>query len=517
MEKEQTATRFAAIFNGLQCAYGTYTIDKLQAEGKRKGRAQVLKTVRTTSTWIGHLSGKGAAIGIVPINEDDCCVWGCIDIDTYSLDHHKLIQEIRRREMPLVVCRSKSGGAHCFLFTKSWISAKLMQDALTHMSAVLGYGGSEIFPKQIKLYLDRGDVGNFLNLPYYDAEDGMRYGIQDDGTSATLEVFFEMYEKYVQTPEQVEAILLDEANSNLIISDGPPCLQTLCQQKIGEGSRNNGLFNVGVYLRKAFPDTWDTELMGYNQRFFDPPLPLAEVMIIAKQLQKKDYTYKCKDAPINAHCNSTVCRTRKYGVGDGEGSAKSVANLRKYNSTPPVWFVDVNGVPVELDTEALMNQAAFQKTCVDQLNSYPRSVKRDVWENAMNRLLKEMTETEGAVIDASQDSSITGQFYDLLEDFCTAMQQAESREEILLKRPFTDEETSTTMFRLKDFQAYLNKNKFNEYKPHKIAQRMRDIKGSPTSIFVKGKAVRIWEIPSFKTFDKEGLATKTQGYGREPF
>ena len=83
MEKEQTATRFAAIFNGLQCAYGTYTIDKSQTEGKRKGRAQVLKTARTESTWTGHLSGKGAAIGIVPINEDDSCVWGCIDIDTY--------------------------------------------------------------------------------------------------------------------------------------------------------------------------------------------------------------------------------------------------------------------------------------------------------------------------------------------------------------------------------------------------------------------------------------------------
>ena len=126
-------------------------------------------------------------------------------------------------------------------------------------------------------------------------------------------------------------------------------------------------------------------------------------------------------------------------------------------------------------------------------------------------------ETEGAIIDASQDSSITGQFYDLLEDFCTAMQQAENREEILLKRPYTDEETDITMFRLKDFQAYLNKNKFNEYKSHKVAQRLRDIKGHPTSIHVKGKAVRIWEIPSFQSFEKEGLTTKTQTFEEAPF
>ena len=62
------------------------------------------------------------------------------------------------------------------------------------MSAALGYGESEIFPKQIKLHLDRGDVGNFLNLPYYDHENGLRYAILDDGTSANLEEFIDLYE-----------------------------------------------------------------------------------------------------------------------------------------------------------------------------------------------------------------------------------------------------------------------------------------------------------------------------------
>ena len=74
---------------------------------------------------------------------------------------------------------------------------------LKHIAAALGYGGCEIFPKQIKLSLERGDVGNFLNMPYYDAEDGLRYAIKDNGQSATLEEFFELYNQYVQTPEQV--------------------------------------------------------------------------------------------------------------------------------------------------------------------------------------------------------------------------------------------------------------------------------------------------------------------------
>ena len=43
-----------------------------------------------------------------------------------------------------------------------------------------------------------------------------------------------------------------------LIADGPPCLQILCAEKISEGGRNNGLFNIGVYLRKAFPDSWES-------------------------------------------------------------------------------------------------------------------------------------------------------------------------------------------------------------------------------------------------------------------
>ena len=165
--------QFSAIFDGLKQAYGTFKIEKKTQSGKNSGKAAVIREPRTTALWEGHLAGTGQAIGIIPINEDNECKWGCIDIDQYPLDHTDLISKIRSARLPLVVCRSKSGGAHCFLFTKKWIPARTMQETLQQVSTALGYGDSEIFPKQVKLNLDRGDVGNFLNLPYYDAEDGL--------------------------------------------------------------------------------------------------------------------------------------------------------------------------------------------------------------------------------------------------------------------------------------------------------------------------------------------------------
>jgi len=501
---------FSKIFDGLKAAYGTYRVKRTAQSGKNVGQAAVVKAPRTPALWEGHLSGKGDALGIIPINEDNSCVWGCIDIDTYPLDHKELISKIRKAKLPLVVCRSKSGGAHCFLFTTTWISAQEMQETLHHIAASLGYGGCEIFPKQVKLFLDRGDVGNFLNMPYYDAEDGLRYGIKDDGQSATLHEFFEMHKKYAQTPEQVGGITVEE-DASIPVKDGPPCLQILAREKISEGGRNNGLFNLGVYLRKAFPDSWESEFLKYNSQYLDPPLGLEEVNVVARQLQRKDYTYMCKDTPICNHCNAELCKTRKFGI-DAAVSGVVIANLRKYNSTPPVWFVDVGSRPLELETEALMNQTVFQRSCVEQLDFMPRSVKRDMWETRINLLLQEMAEHDGSIVEVSQDASIEGQFYDFLEEFCTSMQQAQAREEILLRRPWTEEEEEKTYFRLKDFEAFLKKNRFFEYKSHRIAQRLRDINGDATSLKIKGKAIRVWSIPAF---DGSAAGVKVPDMGQE--
>lgn len=507
------AERFSRIFDGLEQAYGTYKIEKRTAAGKNTGKASVIRESRTMRHWEGHLSGKGDGIGIIPINEQNACVWGCIDVDQYPLDHGVLVQKIRRLRLPLVVCRSKSGGAHCFLFCSTWIPAKDMQETLKHMAAALGYGGSEIFPKQVQLSLDRGDVGNFLNMPYYDAENGLRYAIQDDGSSATLAEFFELYERYVCTPEEIEALTVEQPKGDVPIKDGPPCLQILASQKISEGGRNNGLFNLGVYLRKAYPDSWESEILTYNLTYLDPPLPLSEVNIVAKQLNKKDYAFRCKDAPINAYCNAELCRTRKYGIGSAISGA-SIANLRKYNSNPPVWFVDVNGKPLEIDTEGLMNQVAFQKACVEQLNFFPRSIARQQWEGRVNALLQTMSETDGAVIEVSQDASVVGQLYEHLEEWTTSLQQAASREEILLRRPFTED--SKTYFRLKDFEAHLKKQRFTDLKSHKIAQRLRDINGESVVVKIKDKAVRVWVIPAFDSPDVS-IASPSFTRKKDPF
>ena len=47
-----------------------------------------------------------------------------------------------------------------FLFVTKEVSAEVMRDKLTEIKTILGYGGSEVFPKQIKLK-SQDDTGNF--------------------------------------------------------------------------------------------------------------------------------------------------------------------------------------------------------------------------------------------------------------------------------------------------------------------------------------------------------------------
>jgi hypothetical protein len=490
--------RFKAIFEGLDIAYGTYRVEKSRGDGKQAGKAVVVRKPPTDELWAHHLDGIEPSLGIIPIRADNTCIWGCIDIDQYPLDHTGLVKKIAGIGLPLVVCRSKSGGAHCFLFTKEPIPARDMQKYLKAAAALLGEAGREIFPKQSEILVDRGDTGNFLNLPYFAGEEGTRYAIKPDGSAAGLGEFYELYGANVQSLPLTFPEAPKEAASP--IKDGPPCLQALCNQGFPEGTRNNGLFALGVYLKKAYPIGWEDKLMEYNLKYMTPPLGMKELELVTKQSGKKDYRYKCKDAPLNSFCNSGVCRTRKHGIGGEGADSPQLSSLSKYASEPPLWFLDINGSRIELETDSLFIQTAFQKACLEKINILPPSMRKEAWEAMLNVLLKEMVETE-QITEASEDTSVTGKFMDLLEEFCTHMQQALDRDEMLLGRPFISDEDAKTYFRMKDMENHLKRNNFVGLSAPKIAQRLRDIGGEPIALFLKGRTTRCWRIPTFKRQD----------------
>ena len=274
-----------------------------------------------------------------------------------------------------------------------------------------------------------------------------------------------------------------------LIPNGPPCLQRLCSQGFPQGHRNLGLFSLGVYARKAFPDEWEKKVEEYNQKYMNPALDFKEIAALIKSLQKTDYNYKCKEDPIKPFCKSDLCRKRKFGI--DAGNISRFTNLSRLNTEPPLWFLNVNGQRVELETEQLHSQHLFQIACLDQIGALPSKIEK--WQQLIQDLLEDTN-----TIDAPPEAGTTGQFLDLLKDFCTSIGQAETKEEILLRRPFT--ENGKTYFKLEDLEKYLRQNDFKKLGRNKIFSILRNQGAHPIKIRIENQQHRVWII---KEFEKE--------------
>jgi hypothetical protein len=491
--------KFKSIFLGLEIAYGQYQPGERGENGKQKGKAFIVRGSVTDEHWDKHLRGEGPALGIIPITQDNDCRWGCIDIDEYNFDHTSLVKSIRNNNLPLIVCRSKSGGAHVFLFTKENIPASLMQSKLREMAIILGYEGSEIFPKQTEILVERGDTGNFLNLPYYNEMKGLRYAINDNGDALTLEQFYIEYDKNSCTRQDVEGIRTEKKKIEEAFPGGPPCLNKLATTGFGEGSRNNALFNVAVYYKQAHPDTWEDEIVKANMKFMEPPLSNSEVQQLIKSVNRKGYDkYRCKDAPINAVCQSGLCRTKRFGVGFGEEEMPVLGSLTKYSSNPPQWFLDVDKKRIELKSEQLYSPNLFALACLDQANLIVPIPKPKDWkQHFLKPMMQGLQEVE-PLESLDPINELTG----LLQDWTTNRQSARVVDDVFNKLPYTDEKREYTYFRMEDFYNFCKRNHWEKDKNQtgNLIKRLDEFVGEER-VRIKKQQPRLIKIKTMKQSD----------------
>ena len=476
------ADQFFELFKGLDRAHGAFKVTDT-SKVKHGGRAQTMKEPYTVRLWEDHLEGK-QGLGVVPINDNNSCFFGAIDIDEYNLDHAKLVKKLNEIDVKLFPCRSKSGGMHVYLFTREEVPAAAMRAKLQMIAVELGFGGSEIFPKQSQILSSRGDVGSWINMPYFNKEDTNRYAFGQDCSQLPSQRFIEvaLRERYERT--EFQAISLERDGD---VGDGPPCLQFLCGSGFPEGTRNDGLFNIGVYLRKRSPDTWRTEIETYNHEYFKPPLGIAEIKEIIKSVSKKDYTFTCSRPPIASHCNITECRSRKFGIG-GDNALPRMHSLTKFDTDPPIWFLDVDGGGrLELNTDDLQTQKRFQKRCMEVLNMMPTKIREAEWAKMINDLMGECS-----IIEAPPDASVTGQLVEHVHNFLSQRAMGDKKEDLTKGKPVRLGESS--FFRSADLIAYLDRHNFRDYKVNKITSVLRQNGAEHHFFNVDGKGINCWKL-----------------------
>lgn len=481
------------LFRGHMDAHGTYDSEtKSESKGGKmeiRASARTLRSPVTETIWDKHLGGK-YHLGVIPIRGDNTCYWGAIDIDDYTVNHSELVDKIARRNLPLVVCRTKSGGAHLFLFMNNPLPAEELVPWLRNVAAALGYGDHEVFPKQTQVLIEKGDLGNWLNMPYFGGDRAINHGMKSGGIAMSLGEFINNAERArIDRLPTLKNIREKTWQKGDIMDDGPPCLQHLSEIGFPEGSRNNGLMAMGVFCRKKFGDNWETMLNEMNTRFMIPPLPLEEVMGVIKGLRKKDYNYRCKDVPIRSHCNAAVCRTRRHGVGGGD--CPSISGLSVLATDPPLWFADIDGERLELSTDELMDNRKFRKVCLERLIKLYQPLD----QRGHTAMVSEAMSIVVA-IDAPDDIGIRGQFQELLDDFLTNRHRGRAMEDILTGRPWEDEEMRRHWFQLRYLQEFLERNNFKHYTRGQIATRLKNLGGGSCQKNVKGNTRNCWWLPS---------------------
>ena len=484
--------RFKEVFAGLQTAYGqTKITDELSENGKHEAKSFTKKEPVTDLLWQKHLNGDEPALGIVPIREDNRCKWGCIDIDTYPFDHKDFIKKIRDKNIPMILFRSKSGGAHVFLFAKEFVAASLMRERLKKIASTLGYAKAEIFPKQDYIRADRGDTGSFLNVPYHGNNKSVRFAFDDNGEALKIEEFFKLYDTYSLTEKELVNLKISETdNTDDFLKGAPPCLQTILKDGMPEGGRNDMMYNIGVYLKKRFPNEWEAKMYIYNEKYMKPPLKHTEMTKSIESVGKKDYLYKCKQDPIVSFCNSKVCSKREFGVGDNVPPPE-ITGISKYPSDPPLYFVNIDGLSVEVDDITLHDPEKFSVACMNQISKPMLPLGKIIWRKQLVKLFEKLQ-----MLDAPDSSKIDVQIKDLLADF---INKAPGKKIDDLKRglPFTED--GITYFKFKDFWKYIQRSKSWTIQKQRTTKLLDDLfSAKESTIKIDKESVRAMKMETIK-------------------
>ena len=389
------------IFKGLEDAYGCYRIDNMRVKAVKKTGMAKTETTKplTVEQWSEHLTGK-IGLGVVPINRRNKCNWACLDIDSYEgFDHKKLLQVIFELGLPILVCKSKSGGAHCFLFLSEEVECKYVREYLTKVSICIGHPGVEIFPKQDKLVSEQ-DKGNWLNMPYFNTDQRKcivldskgevkelsleEFGERVELESLTEDQFYNIFNDY--NPDKADATTIDDDR----LKGGPPCIIAIAKNGgIQNGSRSDVLIHFGTLIYKKYgPDEFNVHMPEINRLYCAEPLSAQELnsTVLLSLNRDRDYKYRCNHPAIKPYCNPNLCIQCPYGIPSKEFIPK-LSNLIMVTSDPPIYFMDTNYGRLTIVGDDLNKPKEIQAACLKQLHVRPPLLKDNAWSEILNELL----------------------------------------------------------------------------------------------------------------------------------
>ena len=492
-------TDFQQLFTGNPNAYGThrYSTSK-DKKGKTKGESYTNREPVNEEHYAHHLKGK-QGLGIIPIMPDSKVLFAVIDVDTYTSDVDTIVESVYKNGLPLIPFRSKSGGLHLYLFFETSLKAVEAKRYLKALCLLLGLDTkTEIFPKQDKVKKDQ--IGNWINLPYYNEEKTKQYLIKADNTGYTLSEAINHIKDRRCSPQELNDIL-----ESLPLQDAPPCLQAISSMG-NTDYRSEYLFNMAVYLKTKYGDDFEFKIVETNNEL-NNPLPIDELnrTVIASN-KKKSYSYRCEQEPIMSLCNKSECRLRKYGIGGVEVSALSYEDFVKYDTDPPYYEWIINSKSLKFFNELdIIRQEKFRELCFRHLAILPVKLKEINWTIIVNNALNNQIVKK---IGDGEDISPGAMFREHLIEFLERRAMAANKTQVMVNRVYKDDERQQYIFKAAQLLVFLIQQKqFRYYGQTEIQDRLRRMGGEPIKYYINKdkRSIRVWSLPykALETFIEE--------------
>lgn len=485
------------------------------------------KAEYTLAEMQAHLAGS-MGLGTSPLLPDHTCVFGGIDIDVRDgvpVSLTAIVARVADAHFPLVVCRSRSGGAHLYVFFRRPAPASRVRALLGKWAAKLQIEGTDcIIPAADFQQIDvdgRPHISRSFNLPYLGGDATDRYAIARDGvTQLTLAGFLDLAEASLVEPSMVMELPSTDYDQ------APPCVQRLIDEGIPAGLRNEALTQIAIYQRRREPELDPLPaLLDYNARLVDPPLKQDEVKKIAKSINRRDYHYRCKIEPCKSLCNSAVCVTRKYGITRSEGRDNQASDVladitfddicRVQNTADGgVYKLSINGHAATVAATRLFSVSGARILLAESFHLVlPGAVGHNKWVDFITPLVASAREqitapevdTESGAIGEQLDEFIAGRLAktpDGADADATMMHRGRLKVSPIL-------EEGSVVLRMQTFIRFCRDRRMRLPPENDIANLMRKLGWEHKRLRTPDGVVPVWFIPHNK-------ATHDQTYDELP-
>lgn len=350
INKEKIISRYRGLFDGYSKAHGIANpTGKTDERGKVIMRYSTVRKEMTDDVVEAHLRGN-VGYGTIPLCDDGRTLkFGALDIDDYNISVEALSQRIKALGLPLVCCYSKSGGAHCYLFCKEAINADIVISVLNICANKLDFAGCEVFPKQIVRQSENA-LGNWINLPYFDAKDGSRFALHD-GKRLNLVEFFDYAEEMSVTKEQLQDFIAENLpirqkvpqNNRVLVSNETAGRNALIFKEAIRAHKQGASEDV---IRNLAHERNDNATVEDHPNFSQGSLPIKEVEnIVNSVMSYEGGSALSEDEALEGMNNKfaivrengkTVVMSKEYDAALKKGIIRrsSFADIKNYYKTP---------------------------------------------------------------------------------------------------------------------------------------------------------------------------------------